>query len=239
MTGQAQSFPPTRVSLLEAVRTGDAFTALEGLSRAYWHPLYAYVRLRWRLDDDTAQDLVQEFFAQAIERDLFARYDRSRARFRTYLRVCLDRFILNERKAARRQKRGGGFTLLALEDATTSDPHALQSDPEADAMLDREWARDVFGHAVERLRSACEQRGKRVPFAVFMRYDLEGPTLAIPPSYASLAQEFDLPVTQITNHLSWCRREFRRLVLEVLRERSASDEDLRADALHLLGVRLP
>ncbi|HEX7122906.1 MAG TPA: hypothetical protein VF178_11090 [Gemmatimonadaceae bacterium] len=86
MTGQAQDFPPTRVSLLEAVRTGHATrrqTALEGLSRAYWHPLHAYVRLRWRLDDDTAQDLVQEFFAQAIERDLFARYDPSRARLRT------------------------------------------------------------------------------------------------------------------------------------------------------------
>lgn len=242
MAAERTSFPATQVSLLEALQAGDAparRAALDSLARGYWHPLHAYVRLRWRLDDDAAQDIVQQFFAEALERDLFARYDRTRARFRTFLRVCLDRFILNERKAASRQKRGGGSTAVSLDDVLATHDPALHADAQAEAMLDREWARVVFGEAVTRLRELCERRGKRMLFAVFARYDLEGPTLETPPSYASLAEEFDLPITQITNHLAWSRREFRRLVLEILQERSASDDDLRADALELLGIRLP
>jgi len=34
------------------------------------------------------------------------------------------------------------------------------------------------------------------------------------PSCRALAEEFGLPVTQVTNHLAWARRELRRLVLE-------------------------
>lgn len=241
MADARDAFPPTRVSLLEAVRSGDATTreaALESLSRAYWQPARAYVRLRWRVDDDVAQDLVQEFFAQALSRDLFARYEPARARFRTFLRLCLDSFVANERKAAARLKRGGRAVLVPLDDVGAAGSAALRSDAEADAMLEREWARAVFGEAVDRLRHRCEARGKRVPFAIFARYDLEGPTLPVPPSYAALAQEFDVPVTQVTNYLAWCRREFRALVLDVLRERAASDEEYRADALELLGVRV-
>jgi DNA-directed RNA polymerase specialized sigma24 family protein len=243
MPSGPDAFPPTRQSLLEAVRGGDApsrAAALEALSRAYWQPACTYLAWRWRLDIDTAQDLVQEFFARALERDLFARYEPSRARFRTYLRLCLDSFAANERKAAARLKRGGGAPMLSLEEASVLDESALQAaDEAADAMFQREWTRAVFGRAVDRLRLRCEERGKRVAFAVFQRYDLEGPTLQTPPSYAALAEEYDVPVTQVTNFLAWCRREFRSLVLEVLREQCASDEEFRADAWELLGVRVP
>ena len=40
--------------------------ALEELCRAYWYPLYAFVRYRGYSSDD-AQDLTQAFFARIIE----------------------------------------------------------------------------------------------------------------------------------------------------------------------------
>lgn len=43
------------------------------------------------------------------------RYDPARARFRTYLRLCLDGFASNARKAERRLKRGGDVTLVPLD----------------------------------------------------------------------------------------------------------------------------
>ncbi|HEY7924248.1 MAG TPA: hypothetical protein VII62_13770, partial [Vicinamibacteria bacterium] len=55
------------------------------------------------------------------------------------------------------------------------------------------------------------------------------------PDYATLAREFALPVTQVTNHLAWARRELRRLVLERLRELTASEDEYRAEARGLLG----
>jgi hypothetical protein len=45
-----------------------------------------------------------------------------------------------------------------------------------------------------------------------------------------------VPVTQVTNYLAWARREFRRIVLEELRELSGSEEEFRREARALLGV---
>ena len=50
-----------------------------------------------------------------------------------------------------------------------------------------------------------------------------------------LAEEFHLPVTQVTNHLAWARRELRRLLLERLHSLSASDAEFRDEAASVLG----
>lgn len=56
------------------------------------------------------------------------------------------------------------------------------------------------------------------------------------PSYADLAAELAIPITDVTNHPSFARREFRRLVLEKLREITATEDEFRAEALAVLGV---
>ena len=81
--------------------------------------------------------------------------------------------------------------------------------------------------------------GKEVAFTLFERYDLEGAEDPERPSYAQLAAETGLPVTQVTNHLHWARREFRAAVLENLREITASEAEFRAEARALLGVDPP
>jgi RNA polymerase sigma factor (sigma-70 family) len=241
MPAAEREFPPTRISLVVGIRADDANSrrkALDSLARSYWEPIRVYLRVRWRVDDETAQDLTQDFFAHALERDLFARYDPSRARFRTFLRVCIDSFVSNERKSAMRLKRGGGAALLPLDSLPMTGSELETGESDADELLHREWVREVFAEAVNRLRELCRERGKLTHFDLFTRYDLEGPDATHAPSYASLAEEFDLPVTQVTNFLAYCRREFRSLVLAVLRERSVSDMDLRDDALVLLGIQV-
>src|SRR5207302_9940804 len=52
-----------------------ATEALEKLCRAYWYPLYAYLRRGGR-DTHDAQDLTQAFFARLIEKRDFALADR-------------------------------------------------------------------------------------------------------------------------------------------------------------------
>src|ERR1700757_478065 len=111
-------FPVTRWSVIEAVKSEDPAEqtrALETLFAAYWKPVYKYVRLRWNRPTEDAQDLTQGFFAEMLERDLLAKYDPVKSRLRTYLRLCVDSFVMNEEKAARRQKRGGYATHVALD----------------------------------------------------------------------------------------------------------------------------
>jgi hypothetical protein len=103
----------------------------------------------------------------------------------------------------------------------------------------REWVRSLFGLAVEALHRRCAEAGKSVPFALFERYDLDGPDAERGPSYAELAREMGIPETQVTNHLAWARREFRRLVLEALEEATGSEEEFRAEARQLLGIDPP
>ncbi|MBN1854556.1 MAG: hypothetical protein JW829_17625 [Pirellulales bacterium] len=59
----------------------ESRTALAQLCEIYWYPLYAYVRRR--VDDrHDAQDLTQAFFCHLIEKQVIARADRNRGRFR-------------------------------------------------------------------------------------------------------------------------------------------------------------
>jgi hypothetical protein len=55
-------------------------------------------------------------------------------------------------------------------------------------------------------------------------------------SYKALAAEFGLSTTDVTNYLALGRREFRQIVLEKLRELTATDDEFRREARALLGV---
>jgi RNA polymerase sigma factor (sigma-70 family) len=236
------AFPLTRRSVVVAVGSADPETrrrAFDALVAAYWKPVYKYLRLKWGASGEDAEDLTQGFFARALEKGFFDRFDPGRARFRTYLRTCLDGFVANERKSARRLKRGGEAEHVSLDFAGAEAELGRQRPPDGADMegyFHREWVRSLFGLAVEALRRRCAEAGKAVCFELFERYDLEGPDAAERPSYAALAREQGIPETQVTNHLAWARREFRRLVLEALEEATGSEEEFRAEARALLGV---
>lgn len=240
--GVYRSFPATRLSVVQAVASDDEDTrrrAFGALVEVYWKPVYFHLRWRWSLDGESAKDLTQEFFTEAMTRDFFAGYDPTRARFRTFLKSCLDHFAANARRAALRLKRGGDRALLPLdfEGADREFARAGQvAEADGDAQFHREWVRALFGAAVESLRSHAAQGGHEVRFQLFERYDLGPEAETDRPSYRTLAEEFHLPVTQVTNHLAWARREFRRLVLARLREVSGSDAEFREEARDLLGV---
>lgn len=238
MTGDR--FPSTRRSVVAAL-AGDDDVALreawEALARGYWRPVYAYLRHHWRADHDDAQDLTQEFFARAQDKSFFSGYDPGRARFRTFLRICLDRFVLREHESASRLKRGGGAPLVSLDGGDLARAAVEPADPGADPELQfqQEWVRALFADAVESMRARMAVRGRSIPFEVFVAYDLEGPGAPERPSYESLAQRHQISVTQVTNHLSAMRREFRREVLARLRALTGSEEEFRAEARDLLG----
>jgi len=236
------AFPATRLSVLGALRSGDPQAiarSLHRLAEAYHRPAYKYLRVRWRRTPEDAEDLVQDFFAAAFERGWLERYEPTRARFRTFLRVCLDRQVQDHDKAQKRQKRGGGATALSLdfeglEGELSADGPIATEDP--DLYFEAEFKRGLFAAAVDGLRAECEAAGKRRHYEVFSRYELREDDQ--PVSYASVAEELGISVHDVTNSLSFARRAFRRIVLEVLRELTSDEDDFRAEARGLLGLEL-
>src|SRR5262245_42905206 len=103
----AGAFPPTRLTVVSALAQGndrERHAAFGALAALYWKAVYKYARLKWHAAPDEAEDLTQGFFARALEKEFFAAYDPGRARFRTFLRTCLDGFIANTRAAGSRLK---------------------------------------------------------------------------------------------------------------------------------------
>jgi RNA polymerase sigma factor (sigma-70 family) len=211
--------------------------AFATIIETYWKPVYKYLRLKWHLDPESAADLTQDFFANALEKDVLGRFDPERARFRTYLRMCVDGFASNVKKAESRLKRGGGRSLVGL-DFQSAEGEIIRHEPSVQADVDelfyQEWVRALFQLAVDDLRAWAHESGRDVMFAAFERYDLADPS-GERPTYAVLARELGLTATTVTNHLAAMRRQFRRHVLERLRDLTTSDEEFEAEARRLLG----
>jgi DNA-directed RNA polymerase specialized sigma24 family protein len=232
-----RTFPPTRHSIVLGLSSGDEprrRAAAEVLVRAYWAPVAALLQFRWNLERPDAEDLTQEFFASAIAKEWFAKYDPALGRFRTFLRTCVDRFAGGAAKAQSRLKRGGGIPNEPLEAADAALAHAPD---EFDARIHAEWVRGVLALALETFQQEAEGAGKGTQFAVFRAYDVDDPPDDRRPSYRDLAIRFDVSETQVTNYLNWSRREFRRHVLDALRALSGNDAEFREDARDLLGAR--
>ena len=236
--GPLHRFPVTNHSAIIGARSEDQIVrrrAFDTILTSYWKPAYKYIRLKWQADNEDAKDLTQGFFANAFEKNHFANYDAAKASFQTFLRTCLDGFVANERKAGRRLKRGGDMDHYQLDFATAETELAAHasSDLSAEDYFHREWVRWMFTLAVEELRRRCDESGRQVHFQLFERYDLhDDPDV----SYAALGEEFDLPPATVNNYLAAVRRDFRRVVLEKLREITATDEEFRTEARSLLGV---
>ena len=236
MTAERSVFPATRPSVIVSIRHPDdreRRRARDFIARAYWRSVYKYLRLKWGKQPADAEDLTQAFFAKVYESDALVAYDRGRARFRTFVRLCVDRFVMKADEADRAKKRGGDWTRLAV-DFSEAERELASERADVEAAFDHEWARSVIAMSIDELAAELERRRKAVYFEVFERYDLaEAPRHA---SYAEIALAMQISVNDVTNYLAAARREFRRILLSTLRKLTASDAEFRAEAKALIGI---
>lgn len=237
---EQKQFPKTHWSAIAAANSPDEKERRRALSviiKAYWKPVYFYIRMKWNKSNEDAKDLTQAFFSKAIEKEYFKNYEPDKARFRTFLRTCLDGFVANENKAAQRLKRGGGYSFQSL-DFEKADGELSQVDIPADetpeSYFEKEWLRHFFSLAVKELEEKLTAQGKSVHFELFQKYDLS----EIRQTYEELAQEFHLTATTVTNYLAATRRLFRQIVLDRVRELTASDAEFRLEVRSILGITL-
>lgn len=228
-------FATTQWSLVAAAQSDEegracAREALEQLCRAYWYPLYAFVRHRGYSADE-AQDLTQSFFARIIEKRGLATADPERGRFRSYLLGAMKHFLANEWHRAQAQKRGGGATILDLDGLEPEARYALEpavtTDP--DAAFDREWARETTARALAALRAESESRGKGEWFAA-----LAGTLTHLEPDRQEIAERLGTTLGAVKVAVHRLRKRYRELLRAEISETVGDPADFEAEMRHLV-----
>ena len=237
-TGVGQSlFLTTHWSVVLAARdksSPESAAALEVLCRAYWYPLYAFVRHQGHSPPD-AEDLTQEFFARLLAKEYLQAADREKGRFRTFLRVALRRFLANEWDRARRLKRGGGDTHLPFD--TTGAEHRYQEEQgdalPPDRLYERRWARALLEQALARLRFEYTAAGKTVEFD-----QLKGALTAERGgiAYQDLAAALHGSEGAARVAVHRLRKRFRQMFRAAVAETVSAQEDVEDELRYLVGL---
>lgn len=159
-------FATTRWTIVRlAAREGpEQARALEQFCRAYWFPIYAFIRQRGHSPDD-ARDLTQEFFARLLEKEWLGGAERrDDARFSTLLLTMVKRFLINDREHTSAEKRGGGQIAIDFTPAEEWIKLECPSGETPEKMFERHWALAVLEAALERLRAEAGAAGKALHF---------------------------------------------------------------------------
>jgi RNA polymerase sigma-70 factor (ECF subfamily) len=227
MTTSAHEFAPTRwtVVLAASRRGGPGMpatqAALEQLARAYWYPLYAYIRRRGRSHAD-AEDLTQAFFSHLLERDVLAAADRARGRFRAFLLTALKHFLINAHHHAHAAKRRPE-KLLPLEAETRYAQDTRYGQEPADTLtpdrlFDRRWALLLLDQALADVAAEYAARQQADLFDG-LKATLTAPDGA--PAYTDIAARLGLSEGAVKTAAHRLRRRYR----EALRARIAATVD--------------
>ena len=235
-SGQAW-FATTHWSVVLAVgqsTEAQASAALEQLCRAYWYPLYAFVRQQGHGPDD-AQDLTQGFFARLLEKDYLAGVGPAKGRFRSFLLTALKCYLADEHDKATAQKRGGGQSPISLDAPTAEERYRMEPvrDWSPEKLFDRHWAMTVLAQARERLREEYLAAGKGGLFEKLKAfYDQDETTI----SYTEAAAQLALPENTVKSHVHRLRRRYRQLLREEIAQTLSRPEDVEGEIRYLLEV---
>jgi RNA polymerase sigma-70 factor (ECF subfamily) len=235
--GSSRAFATTHWSVVLAAGEEGSPTAqdaLECLCRDYWYPIYAYVRRKGYGPED-AQDLTQQFFAQLIAKNQLRLADRGKGKFRTFLLAVLDYFIAREWSRAHRQKRGGQFSFISLDQLAPEERYRLepadQSSPEK--VFARKWALTVLSQTMSALEKECEASGKAAIFR-----EVKGLLSGERPggAYAGISERLGMAEGAARVAVHRLRQRYGELLREEIGKTVSETSEVDEELAYLMGV---
>jgi RNA polymerase sigma factor (sigma-70 family) len=241
--GRSDLFPSTHWSVVlaagETQATPEAAgAALAELCQIYWAPLYSFVRSRGHAVHD-AQDLTQSFFAYLLEHKVYARADRQKGRFRSFLLASVKNFLADAVDRERTLKRGGAQIFLPLHEEHAKEAESLfqshSGTSNEDRLFERSWAEALVAAGLERLAADYKSEGKEGLFNQLRTFVAGG--AEPPPTYAVLADRLGIAESTLRSHVTRLRARYREALRVEVRRTVATetqvDEELR-ELLHVL-----
>ena len=234
--GQRASFETTQWSVVLAAgqESTKAGPALEALCRAYWLPLFVFVRRRGYATPD-AQDLVQGFFARILERNDLAAVRKERGRFRSYLLGALKNHLVNDWKRAGADKRGGGDVPIPLDELMrTNSGVAMASDQRSpDQAFDRQWALALLDRVLAGLREEQRIAGNEKQFECLQGFLVGSQEMR---SQAELAADLALSEGAVKQAVFRLRQRYQALLRMEIAATVATLGDVEDELRHLIAA---
>jgi RNA polymerase sigma factor (sigma-70 family) len=208
--------------------------ALEKLCLTYWYPLYAYVRRSGHSPED-AQDLTQEFFARLLEKKYLKLADQERGKFRGFLLTSLRHFLVNEWEKARTAKRGGGRTLLPLDEELAESRYLAEPSTylSPDKMYEKRWAITVLEQVLARLRQESVAAGKGELFELLKDFLWGDKNLA---SQTEIGAQLGLSASAVKSAVHRFRLRYRDLLRSEIANTVARAGDIDEELRYLVSV---
>ncbi len=233
--GGLKNFATTHWSLV--LRAGQAHSpqsaeALEKLCRAYWYPLYVFVR-REGYGAEEAQDLTQEFFSRLLAKNYLQMADPNRGRFRSFLLASMKHMLANERRAAARLKRGGDAVVFSLDAQVPEERYQMEpADPlTPDRIYTRRWVETILARVLDRLE--VEYSGHAMRFDELKIFLIEAKGTA---SFAEVAQRLGVTELALKSVVHRMRRRYGQLFREEIAQTVAEPAEIEGEIKELLAA---
>ena len=228
-------FPNTRWSVVLAAtqpHSPESAEALETVCRAYWHPLYAYVRRCGHSPHD-AQDLTQEFFRRLLEKHWLHDADREKGRLRTFLVRALKHFLANEWRRLSAQKRGGNQSHVPLDTALAESRFAADSKLSPDEVFDQQWALTLLDLTLKKLQAEFAVTGRAGEFDK-LKSCLLAEQGAI--DYSAIARQLGVHSGAARVAVHRLRKRFRQLYRREIAQTLVDGSDVDGELRHLAAA---
>jgi DNA-directed RNA polymerase specialized sigma24 family protein len=201
----------------------DQAEAWDHIYKVYSQPVADFLRLHGQTSEE-AEETTQRFFAWLWEKEVVARADRTRGRFRNFLLTALKQFVARDRRYQQAAKRCPPPSEPIVNGAST---HALMdvADPQAnsaDRIFDRSWAIELLQHAIGRLRAEYQRAGQELRFDVLSGF-LTGEENA---SCDQATERLGLSASAVRVAVHRLRKRFGQVLREEIRATVASDADV-------------
>lgn len=207
--------------------TNASFEALEALARAYWQPIYAWLRSHGRSHEE-ARDDAQGFFAYLLNREFLRNIQPEGGRFRNFLLVALRRWMKDEHHRAINVKRRAEVELQPW-DNLDGDPFHTTAPPEE--AFDRSWAEALVTLSLKALEPRWENRAEL--FAA-LRLVVESPGNV--EKYATIAARLGMTEGAVGKAAHDLRRQFAEQIQREIRDTVTRDEDVKEELRYLVRL---
>ncbi len=229
-----EAFPATLWSMVKQAQgdiPSEALVGWERLARAYWQPLYTFVRRRGA-DHHAAADDIQGFFAHLLSKEFLRRIEPGNGLFRSFLLASLQHWRADQHRAASAQKRGNGQAPLSLDELESASDAPVSANLTPEEAFDRRWARALYDGALDTLRNRLKSRNRSALF-MHLRGLVTGHDTA---RYKEIALALGMSEGAVKQAALDLRREFGAVLRNEIRRTVTEESQVDGEVRYLLGL---